>query len=125
MLSSSSQSKIKALADKYHRPGLLEDVMNELARGTSISFEHEDIGVVVLKPVTQDGRLGMLVWVVIGFCKNAIATHLALFEKMARDSHMKFIEFHTPRRGFARFIKQFNFKQTRPSDGFFVFTKEV
>jgi hypothetical protein len=125
ILSSYSQQKINTLGMKNNYPSLLPSVVKAIDEGKAMVFEHKNIGCVVTKPIIIDDKFGMLVWVAIGYCKDAIKKYLPFFVKMARRSGMKFIEFQTKRKGFKRLAPKFNFKEARPCDGFFVFRKEV
>lgn len=116
---------IKRLGDTSDYPQLLKNVKNALCSGAAKAFINDDVGIVITKPVFNGKKMGMLVWVAIGFCQNAITRYLPFFELIAADSGCKFIEFRTRRKGFKRLAPQFNFTETRPCDGFFVFTKEV
>ena len=125
MISSENKENIKRLGCVIGDNDLLNNVMNSLEKGESKLFESAEVGCVIIKPVFRDGDIGMLVWVAISSSRDAIKTYLPFFENLAKDTDMKFMQFKTKRRGFRRFIKQFNFIESRPSDGFFVFEKEV
>jgi hypothetical protein len=125
MLTRKSYKQIKRLGERSDYPNLINEVMRELNNGKAKAFIHPSIGTVITKPTYKNGKVGMLVWVAIGYCAKAIERYLPFFEQVAKGSGCKFIEFRTKRKGFKRLAPQFNFKETRPCDGFFVFTKEV
>jgi len=125
MLTRKQAKQIKRLGDTSDYPQLLTNVEKALSSGKAKAFIDDSVGIVITKPTFRDGSMGMLVWVAIGYCCNAISRYLPFFELIAIDSGCKFIEFRTRRKGFKRLAPTFNFKEARPSDGFFVFTKEV
>ena len=125
MPSLAASQKINALGRQVGNVNLLSQVKDSLLKREAILYEHDDIGVVIIKPTYHNGNIGMLVWLAIGSGVNVIETYLPLFEAMAKKTDMKFIMFETKRRGFSRFIKKFNFVEIRPSRGFFMFIKEV
>jgi hypothetical protein len=125
MLPRKSYKQIKRLGEWSDYPNLINEVMRELNNGKAKAFIHESIGTAITKTTYNNGKQGMLMWVAIGYCANAIKRYLPFFEKVAKGSGCKFIEFRTRRKGFKRLAPQFNFKESRPIDGFFIFTKEV
>jgi hypothetical protein len=125
MLSDYASKKIHLLGKRNNSPSLLNQVADSLLKCESMLYEHDEIGVVITKPTYHDGKLGMLIWVAIGFGVNVVEKYLPLFEKAAKETGMAFIMFETKRKGFSRFIKKFNFTEHRPRGDFFVFIKEV
>jgi hypothetical protein len=125
ILPNKSYKQIKRLGERSDYPNLIYEVMEDLDKGKATCFANPSIGTVITKPIYHDGKLGMIVWVAIGYCANAIKRYLPFFEKVAKGSGCKFIEFRTRRKGFKRLAPQFNFKESRPIGGFFIFTKEV
>ena len=116
---------IEVLAKSIGEKNLVENINLHLITGNAIGFFHCDVGCAVVKPVFSNGRLGLLMWVVVSQCKKGIEQFLPMFLKMAKESHTEFIEFHTKRPGFKRLANKIHFTQTHSSDGFFVYRREV
>jgi hypothetical protein len=116
---------IEALAKSNDLPNFINDINQHLKTGKAAGFFHNDVGCAVVKPVFDNGRLGLLMWAVVSHCKNGIEQFLPMFLKMAKDSNTEFIEFHSKRPGFKRLAKKIHFTQARSQNGFFVYRREV
>lgn len=79
----------------------------------------------IIKPVFNQGRLGMLVYAAVSNCKSGLVDHLPWFIELAKGGGAHFIEFQSKRPGFKRLASKINFTQTHQRDGFFVYRREV
>jgi hypothetical protein len=123
-LTRKQSNQVQALGELNGQPSLLAEINEALSAGDATAFTSNS-GVLIIKPTFDNGDMGLFVWVAIGFYHDSIITFLPKLEKMAIDTNCKFIKFKTRRKGFKRIAPKINFKESRPCDGFFVFTKEV
>lgn len=119
------KSHINKLGNRFGERNLYNEITQAIESNEALALMHHEVGIVVIKPVHRGGEFTMLIWLAIGFCRNAFAKYLPVIEDMARQQKVSKIEFETKRKGFKRFAAKFNFNEVRQRDEYTIFSKEV
>jgi hypothetical protein len=129
MLINSLPGEFKAQFDKLGKSARLIDFVRqlnaELTQGKVKCVYLPNKVCAIIKPVFNQGRLGMLVYAAVSNCKQGLIDHLPWFIDLAKDGDAHFIEFQSKRPGFKRLASTIKFIQTHQRDGFFVYRREV
>ncbi len=101
-------------------PNLIRDLHNAIQTRVAFLFVRGSDGF-VLKPVSEDGITGIVVWVGWG-ARGATERHLPEVKRLARMIGARWLRFHSVRKGWLK-VAQRQGWQRRPddSDGFYVF----
>ena len=101
MLPAKFHDQITKLGNTIGEPGLLDDVTEALNANRAIPFYSEKF-CFVLKPVFDNNRQGLFIWLGIHNNKPTSIFDHAFLVEMAKKTGMSFIRFKSNRKGFHR-----------------------
>ncbi|PTT56595.1 hypothetical protein [Aeromonas sp. HMWF015] len=108
------------IARDVGNPNLIRDLHNAIQTRVAFLFVRGSDGF-VLKPVSEAGITGVVVWIGWGE-RGAADRHLPEVKRLARMIGARWLRFHSVRKGWLKVAKRQGW-QRRPddSDGFYVF----
>lgn len=112
--------KINRIACDTESPGLSVELQDAIRNRVAFLFVRGSDGF-VLKPVSEAGITGVVVWIGWGE-RGATDRHLPEVKRLARMIGARWLRFHSVRKGWLKVAKRQGW-QRRPddSDGFYVF----
>lgn len=113
-------NKISRIASDTGNPRLSAELQDAIRNRVAFLFVRGDDGF-VLKPVSEQGETGVLVWVGWGD-GGAPERHLPEVKRLARMIGARWLRFHSARRGWLRVAPRMGWvRQPDDADGLFVF----
>jgi hypothetical protein len=117
---SNERDALALIAQQCQEPGLVDEIESGLSNKRAFLFVRGEDGF-VLKPVAQQGQIGVLVWA--GWGKDgAAARHIPEVKKLAGMIGASWLRFHSCRKGWLKVAPKLGWvRQPDDGDGFMVF----
>lgn len=113
-------SKLQRIAADSGDPKFIESLRDAIRNGVAFLFVRGDDGF-VLKPVAEDGVIGVIVWAGWGD-NHAPDRHIGEVRSLARQIGARWIRFHSARKGWLKVAPRMGWvRQADDADGFYVF----
>lgn len=113
-------SKLLRIATDSGDQTLIKKIRDAIRNRMAFLFVRGDDGF-VLKPVVEDGAIGVIVWAAWGD-NHAPRRHLNEVKSLARKIGARWIRFHSARKGWLRVAPRMGWaRQADDADGFYVF----
>lgn len=114
-------SALHDIARQCSDPNLPRDIHEACLTKQAFLFVRDRAGW-VLKPMTQDGIPGVLVWAAWSERTDGLLTYSDEVQFLARTIGARFLRFHTARKGFIRIAPRLGWqRQADDADGLMVF----
>lgn len=92
---------LREIATRCGEPELPQHIYNACLNQQAFLFVRGGAGC-VLKPVVEDGAVGVLIWVAWSERQDGMVRYTDFIKQRAQEIDAKWIRFHTVRRGFLR-----------------------
>jgi hypothetical protein len=115
---------LEKLASKYNEPDLIIKLCDAIRNEQAFPVFHYDM-FFVFKPITVDGRKGMLAWVGIYHDSHTCKNDIRNFEQLTKACQGEFLRFETKRKGFKRHAPKYGYLHIGKRDDYDIYQKEV